>query len=162
MDSSRTSGSAAASRCSSLRASKRLITEHHRHAINAARKAEILDKLKGGLSFDKAAEEYCDAPLKEAKGDLGTLKKGETEKILFDALAPLKKGERTGWLDAKKGSYLLSVEDKKESRTRTFEESKRNIEQKMFQERQAAKLEEFLKELKKRNYIKILKPNPLV
>ena len=31
----------------------------------------------------------------------------------------------------------------------------------MFQERQAAKLEEFLKELKKRNYIKILKPNPL-
>jgi peptidyl-prolyl cis-trans isomerase SurA len=126
-----------------------------------ARKTEILEKLKGGMPFDKAAEQYCDAPLKDAKGDLGTLKKGETEKILFDALAPLKKGERTGWLDAKKGSYLLSVEDKKESRTRTFEESKRDIEQKMFQERQAAKLEEFLKELKKRNYIKILKPNPL-
>lgn len=127
-----------------------------------ARKAEILEKLNGGMPFDKAAEQFCDAPLKEAKGDLGTLKKGETEKILFDALAPLKKGERTGWLDAKKGSYLLSVEDKKEGRTRTFEESKRDIEQKMFQERQAAKLEEFLKELKKRNYIKILKPNPLV
>jgi hypothetical protein len=31
----------------------------------------------------------------------------------------------------------------------------------MFQERQAVKLDGFLKDLKKRNYIKILKPNPL-
>jgi peptidyl-prolyl cis-trans isomerase SurA len=88
-------------------------------------------------------------------------RKGETDKTLFDALLPLKKGERTGWLDAKKGAYLLSVEDRKDSRARTFEESKRDIEQKMLQERQAAKLEEFLKALKKRNYIKILKPDPL-
>ncbi len=130
-------------------------------AETEARKAEVLDKLKGGLPFDKAAEEYCDAPLKEAKGDLGTLKKGETDKILFDALTPLKKGERTGWVEGKKGWYLLSVEDKKDSRTRTFDEAKRDIEQRMFEERQAAKLDEFLKALKKRNYIKILKPNPL-
>jgi peptidyl-prolyl cis-trans isomerase SurA len=127
----------------------------------AARKAEVLEKLKGGLAFDKAAEEYCDAPLKESKGDLGTLKKGETDKTLFDALVGLKKGDRTGWLEAKKGSYLLSIEDKKDSRTRTFEESKREIEQRMMSERQAAKLDEFLKTIKKRNYIKILKPNPL-
>ncbi|MGD0781432.1 MAG: SurA N-terminal domain-containing protein [Candidatus Aminicenantales bacterium] len=130
-------------------------------AETEARKAEILDKLKGGLAFDKAVEEYCDTPLKEAKGDLGTLKKGETDKILFDALAPFKKGERTGWIEGKKGWYLLSVEDKKDTRTRTFDEAKRDIEQKMFQERQAAKLDEFLKNIKKKNYIKILKPNPL-
>jgi len=130
-------------------------------AETEARKAEILEKLKGGLPFDKTAEEFCDAPLKEAKGDLGTLKKGETDKTLFEALAPLKKGERTGWVEGKKGWYLLQVEDKKDSRTRTFDESKRDIEQKMFQERQAAKLDGFLKDLKKRNYIKILKPNPL-
>ncbi len=129
-------------------------------AETEARKAEILDKLKGGLPFDKAAEEYCDAPLKEAKGDLGTLKKGETDKTLWDALAALKKGERTGWIE-KKGWYLLNLEDKKDSRTRTFDEAKRDIEQKMLQELQTAKLEEFLKVIKKRNYIKILKPNPL-
>jgi parvulin-like peptidyl-prolyl isomerase len=130
-------------------------------AETEARKAEVLDKLKGGLDFAKAAEEFCDAPLKEAKGDLGTLKKGETDKTLFEALAPLKKGERTGWVEGKKGWYLLQVEDKKDSRTRTFDEAKRDIEQKMFQERQAAKMDGFLKDLKKRNYIKILKPNPL-
>jgi peptidyl-prolyl cis-trans isomerase SurA len=129
-------------------------------AETEARKAEILDKLKGGLPFDKAAEEYCDAPLKETKGDLGTLKKGETDKILWDALAAIKKGERTGWIE-KKGWYLLNLEDKKDSRTRTFDEAKRDIEQKLLQDLQTAKLEEFLKVVKKRNYIKILKPNPL-
>jgi peptidyl-prolyl cis-trans isomerase SurA len=130
-------------------------------AETEARKTEILDKLKGGLDFAKAAEDYCDAPLKEAKGDLGTLKKGETDKTLFDALTPLKKGDRTGWVQGKKGWYLLQIEDKKDSRTRPFEEAKREIEQKMFQERQASKLDEFLKDVKKRNYIKILKANPL-
>ncbi len=129
-------------------------------AATETRKAEILDKLKGGLPFDKAAEEYCDAPLKETKGDLGTLKKGETDKTLWDALAAIKKGERTGWIE-KKGWYLLNLEDKKDSRTRTFDEAKRDIEQKLLQDLQTAKLEEFLKVVKKRNYIKILKPNPL-
>lgn len=138
-----------------------LASDRRSAAETEARKAEILDKLKSGLDFAKAAEEYCDAPLKETKGDLGTLKKGETEKTLFDALAPLKKGERTGWIEAKKGWYLLNCEDKKDSRTRTFDEAKRDIEQKMLQELQAAKLDEFLKDIKKRNYIKILKPNPL-
>jgi len=93
------------------------------------------------LDFAKAAEEFCDAPLKVTKGDLGTLKKGETDKTLIEALAPLKKGERTGWIEGKKGWYLLQVEDKTENRTRTFDEAKRDIEQKMFQERQAAKLD---------------------
>jgi peptidyl-prolyl cis-trans isomerase SurA len=130
-------------------------------AETEARKTEVLDKLKGGLDFAKAAEEFCDTPLKEAKGDLGTLKKGETDKTLFEALAPLKKGERTGWVEGKEGWYLLQVEDKTDNRTLTFDEAKRDIGQKMFQERQAVKLDGFLKDLKKRNYIKILKPNPL-
>ena len=71
-------------------------------AATETRKAEILDKLKGGLPFDKAAEEYCDAPLKETKGDLGTLKKGETDKTFWEALSPLKKGDRlwVSWIGA--------------------------------------------------------------
>jgi parvulin-like peptidyl-prolyl isomerase len=125
------------------------------------RKTMVLEKLKGGLDFAKAAEEYCDAPLKEAKGDLGTLKKSETEKALFDALIPLKKGDVSGWIQGKKGWYLLKAEDKKDSHAQSFDESKREIERQMLQQRQAVKLEEFLKDVRKRNYIKILKPNPL-
>ncbi len=129
-------------------------------AATEVRKTEILDKLKGGFDFAKAAEEYCDAPLKEVKGDLGTLKKSETEKALFNALASLKKGERTGWVEGKKGWYLIQIEDKKDSRTRTFDEAKRDIEHRMVQELQAVKLDEFIKNLKKRSYIKIVRPNP--
>src|SRR5512136_3052310 len=39
-----------------------------------ARRAEISDKLKAGMSFEDAAAQLSDAPLKEAKGELGTLK----------------------------------------------------------------------------------------
>lgn len=125
-----------------------------------ARKAEISAKIKDGLDFTQAAEEFCDAPLKEVKGDLGMLKKGETDKAIADALDPLNKGDLSPWIQTKNGSYLLKVEDKKDSRTLTFEEAKRAIEERLMQERQSAKMDEFLKVLKKRSFIKILKPNP--
>lgn len=125
-----------------------------------ARKAEISAKIKDGLDFAKAAEEFCDAPLKEAKGDLGTLKKGETDKAIADALEPLQKGDLSPWIQTKNGSYLLKVEDKKDSRILAFEEAKRAIEERLMQERQSVKLDEFLKVIKKRSFIKILKPNP--
>jgi parvulin-like peptidyl-prolyl isomerase len=125
-----------------------------------ARKAEISAKIRDGLDFAKAAEEFCDAPLKETKGDLGTLKKGETDKAIADALEPLGKGGLSPWILTKNGSYLLKVEDKKDSRTLSFEEAKRSIEERMMQERQSVKMVEFLKVIKMRSFIKILKPNP--
>ncbi len=126
-----------------------------------ARKAEVLDQIKAGTDFAQVAETYCDPPLKEVKGDLGTIKKGEMDKTLEDALAPLKKGELSAWVLTKNGWYLFKVEDFKDSRSLTFDEAKRSIEQKLFTQRQVAKQEEFLRDIKVKGYVKILKSNPL-
>ncbi len=126
-----------------------------------ARKTEIADKIKGGLDFVQAAETYSDAPLKEAKGDLGNLVVGQIDKILEAALTPLQTGAVSGWVQTKNGWYLLKVEERKEPRTKTFEEAKRPIEEKMMGTLQDAKFKEFLQDIKKRSYIKILKPDPL-
>jgi peptidyl-prolyl cis-trans isomerase SurA len=126
-----------------------------------AKKKEIDEKLKSGTDFAETSGAYSDAPLKETKGSLGTLKKGELEKNLQQGLDKLKKGETSPWIQAKAGWYLLKMEDKKDSRLLPFETAKPAIEQKLYEERQAVKLKEFLDTVKKRSYIKILKPNPL-
>jgi parvulin-like peptidyl-prolyl isomerase len=126
-----------------------------------ARRKEISEKVKAGEDFSALAGEYADSPMKENQGDLGHFKPGELEKVLEEAVVKLKVGEVTPWVQAKNGWYLLKLEEKKESRPLSFDEVKKTIEEKLFSEQRDKRLQEFLKELKEKSYIKILQPNPL-
>ena len=125
------------------------------------KKKEIDDKIKAGGNFEEISGTSSDDPLKESKGDLGTMKKGQLDPTLQQALDKMKKGDVSPWVRAKNGWYLLKIEDKKDSRLLTFEDARKTIENKLFGEKQAVKMAEFLDTLKKKSYIKILKPNPL-
>lgn len=125
------------------------------------RKKEISEKIASGEDFAALASEYSEGPEKETQGDLGSFKKGELERSLEQEVEKLKEGDVTPWLKVRDGWYLLRLEKKKESRLRPFEEARKDIEQKLFSEKGQKKLEEYLKSLKERSYIKILKPNPL-
>jgi parvulin-like peptidyl-prolyl isomerase len=126
-----------------------------------AKRKEISAKIAAGGDFAAVAGETSDSPLRENQGDLGTIKQGHLDKTLEDAVVKLKPGEASPWVQAKNGWYLLKLEEKKESRLLTFEEAKRKIEDKIFQQKRQKKLDEFLKDLKGKSYIKILKQNPL-
>jgi peptidyl-prolyl cis-trans isomerase SurA len=126
-----------------------------------AKKKEIDDKIKSGADFTELAGTYSDDPLKELKGDLGTIKKKDLDKTLLQAVEKLKKGDVSSWVQAKAGWYLIKLENKKDSRLLAFDEAKKTIEEKLYNEKQNAKLREFLDNIKKKSYIKILKPNPL-
>jgi len=126
-----------------------------------AKKKEISDKIAAGGDFAAVAGEFSDSPLRENQGDLGNIKKGQLDKTLEEAVVTLKPGEIAPWVQAKNGWYLLKLEEKKESRLLTFEEAKKTIEEKIYQEKKNKKLGEFLKDLKAKSYIKILKPDPL-
>lgn len=126
-----------------------------------AKKKEIDDKIKAGGDFAEISGASSDAPVKASKGDLGTLKKTEMDKTLLAAVEKLKKGDMSPWVQAKNGLYLLKLEDKKDSKQLTFEEARKQIEERTFGEKQGAKLAQFLDTLKKKSYIKILKPNPI-
>jgi parvulin-like peptidyl-prolyl isomerase len=125
------------------------------------KKTEVSGKLKAGEDFLALSQAYSDGPVKESKGELGTFKKGELDKTLEQAVSQLKQGEVTAWIETKNGWYLLKLAEKKESRKKTFEEAKPAIEQKIYAEKRAVKTNDFLNGLKKRSFIKILKPNPL-
>jgi peptidyl-prolyl cis-trans isomerase SurA len=126
-----------------------------------AKKKEIDDKIKAGGDFAEISGASSDAPVKDSKGDLGMLKKAEMDKTLLAAVEKLKKGEISPWVQAKNGLYLLKLEDKKDSKLLTFEEARKQIEERTYGEKQAAKIAQFLDTLKKKSYIKILKPNPI-
>lgn len=125
------------------------------------KKKEIGDKVKAGEPFNVLAKGYSDGPAKESEGDLGKFKKGELDKALELAVSKLKAGETSGWVETKNGWYLLKLEEKKDSRLMTFEEVKKNVEESLYAQKKDKKLEEYLKGLKEKSYIKILKPNPL-
>ncbi len=125
------------------------------------KREEISRKVSSGEDFAALAGEYSDSPLKENQGDLGHFKKGQLEKVLEQAVVKLKPGETTPWIHAKNGWYLMKLEEKKESRLKSFEEARKEIENKLYQQKRNVKLEEFLNGLKEKSYIKILKPNPL-
>ncbi len=125
------------------------------------RKTEISDKLAAGQDFALLAAELGDSPLKENQGDLGFIKKGQLDKILEEAVVSLKTGEITPWVQSRNGWYRLKLEEKKESRLKPYDEVKKDIWEKIFTQKKSKKLAEFLKDLKAKNYIKILKPNPL-
>ncbi len=126
-----------------------------------ALKAEIGDKLKAGQAFPEVAAALSDPPLKAAKGDLGTLKKGELDPTLEAAADKLKANETGPWLQAKTGWYLLRLDDKRESYLKTFDEARNDVQERLTGEKRQKKQEEYLNTLRQQSYIKILKPNPL-
>ncbi len=126
-----------------------------------AKKKEIDDKIKAGGDFAEISGASSDVPVKDSKGDLGMLKKNEMDKTLLAAVEKMKKGEISPWVQAKNGLYLLKLEDKKEAKQLTFEETRKQIEERTFAEKHNAKLTQFLDTLKKKSYIKILKANPI-
>jgi parvulin-like peptidyl-prolyl isomerase len=124
-------------------------------------KSEIDGKLANGEDISELAGQYSEGPEKESQGDLGTFKKGELAENLQQEVENLASGEMSSWIEMPTGWYKIKVEEKKDSRLKTFEEVKKEIEEKLFRREEQKKLQEYLEDLKKRSFIKILIPNPL-
>lgn len=126
-----------------------------------ARKEEIDERINSGQDFTFLAGTLGDSPLAENQGDLGFIKKGELDKALEEAVVKLAAGEPAPWVQAKNAWYRLKLEEKKESRLKPYDEVKKDIWENLFMEKKTKKLGEFLKDLRAKNYVKILKPDPL-
>jgi len=124
-------------------------------------KAGIDAKLKGGAPFTDAAAELSDPPLKETKGDLGSFKAGELETALEAPLERLKAGETTPWINNKNGWYLLRLAEKTDSALRSFDEARKEVEDKLYNQKRAVKGDAYLKTLREKSFVKILSPDPL-
>jgi parvulin-like peptidyl-prolyl isomerase len=126
-----------------------------------ALKASVDAKLKGGAVFADAAAELSDQPMKDAKGDLGTFKAGELDTALEAPVERLKAGDTSAWINTKNGWYLLRLVEKKDSFLRPFEDARKEVEEKIYNEKRAVKGDAYIKTLRERSYVKIINPDPL-
>jgi len=124
-------------------------------------KAGVDAKLKSGTSFTDAAAELSDPPMKEAKGELGSFKTGELEAALEEPVKAIKAGETTAWIANKGNWWLLHLVEKKDSYVKTFEDARKEVEERIYNEKRAVKSEAFIKTLREQGYVKILNPDPL-
>ncbi len=147
-------------------------TEYKLHAVYLASegrtpeecealKAAVDAKLKSGAAFADVAGELSDPPMKESKGDLGTFKAGELDKSLEPAVEKLKVGEVGAWVNNKNGWYLLNLVEKKDSHLLPFEDARKDVEEKIYNTKRAEKGDAYVKTLRDRSYVRILKPEPL-
>jgi len=83
-----------------------------------ARKKEIDAKIAAGGDFAVMAETLGDSPLKEVKGELGTIRRGQLDETLQKAVDGLKKGEHSSWVETRNGWYLLKLEERRTAASR--------------------------------------------
>lgn len=126
-----------------------------------ALKAQIDEKLKAGADFADVAAELSDPPMNEARGDLGAFKEGELESTLEEAVAKLEPGQASEWIFSRNGWWLLRLEEKTPSRLMAFEEAKREVEEMLYNRKSAERIGEYLKELREKSYVRIVRPDPL-
>ncbi len=125
-----------------------------------ARKKEVVDRL-AAETFETVAKALSDPPLNENGGDLGKFKKGDLDKALEDAVDKLAVGQTAPWIETKNGWNLIKLEERQESRLQAFDEVKKDVEERLFNEKKQKKLNAYMKTLREKSYVKILKPNPL-
>jgi parvulin-like peptidyl-prolyl isomerase len=121
---------------------------------------EVNEKLASGQELEDLANQYSEGPGKESQGDIGTYKMGEMDVNLEQAVENLEVGSLSSWVKIASGWFLLKLEEKTESQLRSFEEVKKEIENRLFMQEQQVRIQEYIKDLKKRSFIKILIPDP--
>lgn len=110
---------------------------------------EVVEKLKGGLDFSKAAEEYSTCPSKERGGDLGEFTRGRMVPEFEEAAFNLEVGQVSEPVKTQFGYHIIMVDSKKEPKEKAFEEVKPAIMNELVNRKQNQLYNNLVTELKK-------------
>jgi len=125
-----------------------------------SKKEQIDQKFGANEDFGQVAAEFSEGPEKDSQGDLGSYKKGELQNDLEQAIEGLEVGNVTPWLNMQGAWYRLKLVEKKDRRLKEFQEVRKEIEGRIFEERQQEELEKYMIGIRDKSYIKILIANP--
>lgn len=92
---------------------------------------EILEEIKGGLSFEEAAEKHSKCPSKERGGDLGSFTKGKMVPEFETAAFEMNIGDLSEPVKTQFGYHIIKVDDKQEESIRPIEEVIHQIKQQL-------------------------------
>jgi peptidyl-prolyl cis-trans isomerase SurA len=127
-------------------------------------KKQILNKMNSirqmfddGEPFANLATKYSESPLAAEGGDLGFFKLEELSPQIQAAVKDLQAGEITPVLDTDQGYQVFYVEDITKAAGRSLEEVSKEIEERLYNEIVDERFNTWMKELRERSHIKIIK-----
>ncbi len=115
----------------------------------------IKAQLDKGADFAKLAKDKSKCPSASRGGDLGYFGKGKMVPEFEKAAFALKVGQISDPVKTQFGWHIIKVLDKKESKVKSLDEVKPEIEQKLLQEKQKKAYDELLASLKSKMDVKI-------
>ncbi|MCU0275792.1 MAG: peptidyl-prolyl cis-trans isomerase [Acidobacteria bacterium] len=125
-------------------------------AVPQEKMEQVLTELKPG-GFVEVAKKYSELPGAEESVALGTFKAGELDKALEEAALKLKKDEYSGWIDTENGWYIIQLVEFSPQRVREVRDVREDISMTLRMAEQQARVKDYIEQLKKESYIKILK-----
>lgn len=116
-----------------------------------AKAEEVLARLRKGEEFSTLAKEFSqDAETAVKGGELGWISPGKTNSEEFEeALFALKAGETGGIVETPFGFHILRVDERREKRTATFDETREYILNRLKGELTQKKTQDFIDKLSK-------------
>jgi parvulin-like peptidyl-prolyl isomerase len=117
---------------------------------------QVSSELKPGL-FEEVAKRHSELPGVSESIALGKFKKGELNAKLEEAAFKLKKGEYSDWIETDTGWYIIQLADFSAEKLREVKDVREEIVQTLREEQQQVKLKDYIEQLKKESYIKIVK-----
>lgn len=127
---------------------------------NGAKPQEKMDRVLAELqagNFVDVAKKHSELPGAEESVALGKFKAGELDKALEDVALKLKKDEHSGWIETENGWYILQLAEFIPQRLRELKDVREDIIMTLRMAEQQVKIQEYIEQLKKESYIKILK-----
>ena len=117
---------------------------------------EVRQRLVDGADFTELAQEHSDKPAEEI--DLGFFKRGELMDEFEIVTFSMKAGEVSPVFATQHGFHLAKVTERKAGQPKPFESVRADIEAELTAQRQDAKLQELVDELKKTAKIEYIEP----
>lgn len=108
-----------------------------------------------GADFAALASKYSEDASAKDGGSLGTFKKGDMQGEFVQLLERLKPGETSGIIRTQVGFHIVKLEERIPGRTKSFEEVKAEIEDKLYKKKSEERFNQWLAELKKEATIEI-------
>jgi len=117
---------------------------------------DLLKRLQKGEDFADLAREFSNGPGANEGGDLGNIPLTDVDPKIMEVINSLKEGETSSLIDMGNRFQIIKLIKKTETEWVPLEDVKTDISELLYNEKTKARFDNYMQELRKNNYIKII------